>query len=180
MLLFAIIEYSQVKLDPRANPEIVPVERQEASQVVCEARTLNSHQVLCVSIICRIRPLIHSELKELASGKRRTRVHIYARLIRGATIDQVLSDPEEEADLVIFARGGGIIGRDRDTWPRGSDIAHAICVIFAFHSIVRETQFTLLEVVFLGNLANVLIKCPSNHRHVNIQCRCLPHWQVML
>jgi hypothetical protein len=89
MLLVAIIEYSQVKLDPRANPEIVPVERQEASQVVCEARTLNSHQVLCVSIICRIRPLIHSELEELASGlgKGITRVHIYARLVRGASID---------------------------------------------------------------------------------------------
>ena len=87
MLLVAIIEYSQVKLDPRANPEIVSVERQEASQVMREARALNSHQILCVRNICRIRPLIHSELEEFASGKRRTRVHVHARLVRGATID---------------------------------------------------------------------------------------------
>ena len=73
---------------------------------MCEARTLKSHKVLCMRRMCRIRPLIHSELEELASGKRRTRVHVHARLVRGASIYQVLSDPEEEADLVIIACGG--------------------------------------------------------------------------
>lgn len=176
LLLITIIEYSQVQLNPRAYPEIVPVERQEAPQVMCEARTLKSHQVLCVRSICRIRPLIHSELEELASLKGRARVHVHARLVRGASIYQVLSNPEEETDLIIIACGGGIIGRDRDTRPSGAYIAHPVRVVLAFHAVVRETQFTLLKIVFLCNLANVLVECPSNHRHVNNQCRCPPHW----
>ena len=72
LLLIAIIQYSQEDLEPRAYPEIVRVERQHASQVMREARALKSQQVLCVRRFCRIRPLIHSELQELAPGKRRT------------------------------------------------------------------------------------------------------------
>jgi hypothetical protein len=157
LLLIPIIEYSQVKLDPRAYPEIIAIERQEAPQVMREARALKSHQVLCVRSICRIRPFIHSELKELASGKRRARVHVHARLVRGASIYQVLSDPEEETDLVVIACGGRIIGRDRDARPSGAYVAHAIRVVLTFHAVVREAQFTLLEVVFLSNLADVLV-----------------------